>query len=72
MLKIIFLIVVVIGFIAYTGIDVGPKYDTLSDLRDQAFETVIDPLAKILLNYASKSNLNEIVDSKIENYGDIP
>ena len=71
MLKIvIFLIVIVIGYIAYTGISVDSEYDDISKVRDTVFENVIDPLAKKVLTYASESNLDEIFDSAVTNYGD--
>ncbi len=71
MLKIvIFLIVIVIGYIAYTGISVDSEYDDISKVRDTVFENVIDPLTKKVLTYASESNLDEIFDSTVTNYGD--
>jgi len=70
MFKIIFLVLLVIGFIAYTGIDVTSEYDNISKVRDQALENVFDPLAKKVLKQASESNLDEILDSTITKYGD--
>ncbi len=71
MLKlVIFLIVIVIGYIAYTGISVDSEYDDISKVRDTVFENVIDPLTKKVLTYASESNLDEIFDSTVTNYGD--
>ena len=72
MFKIVFLIViVVIGYIAYTGIDVTSEYDDISKIRNQVFENVIDPLAKKVLKHASESNLDELIDSTITKYGDV-
>ncbi len=70
MLKIIFLIVIVIGFVAYTGIDVTSEYETISKIRTQIFDNVIDPIAKKVLQQASESDLDKIVDSTITKYGD--
>lgn len=70
MLKIVFLILIVIGFVAYTGINVTSEYDTISMIRDQALGNVFDPLAKKILKQASESNLNEIIDSTFTKYGD--
>ena len=70
MLKIIFLIVVVIGFIAYTGIDVTSEYEIISKIRIQIFENIIDPLVKKALKQASEVNLELIIDSTITKYGD--
>ena len=70
MLKIIFLIVIVISFIAYTGINVTSEYDDISKVRDAVFENIIDPLVKKVLKQASESNLDLIIDSTITKYGD--
>ena len=71
MTKIIFLIaILVIGGVAYTGIDVTSEYDDISKIRNQIFENVIDPLAKKVLKYSSESNLDEIIDSTISKYGE--
>ncbi len=71
MLKIIFLIVIVIGFIAYTGIDVTSEYEIISKVRIQIFENIIDPLVKKVLMFASTSNLDETINESITKYGDI-
>jgi len=68
MFKLIFLILVVIGFIAYTGIDVTSEYDTISKVRTQVFDDIIDPLTKKVLEYASESNFDEIIDTTITKY----
>ncbi len=72
MLKIIFLIVIVIGFIAYTGIDMTSEYEIISKARIQIFENIIDPLVKKVLKQASESELNVMIDSTITKYGDNP
>ena len=69
MLKIIFLIVIVISFIAYTGINVTSEYDAISKIRNQAFENIIDPLVKIILKQVSDFNLDEIVDGQLQIIG---
>ena len=72
MFQLVFLIViVVIGYIAYTGIDVTSEYDDISKIRNQVFENVSDPLAKKVLKYSSESNLDEIIGSTISKYGDV-
>ena len=68
MLKILFFIVLVFGIIAYTGIDVSSEYDLIADGRDVILEKTLDPLAKKVLEHASNSNLDEIVESSIERY----
>ena len=70
MIKIIFLIVIVIGFVAYTGIDISEEYDSLSKVRSQIFENVIDPIMKKILVQASESDFNLIVDNTIKKYGE--
>ncbi len=70
MLKIIFLVIIVIVTIAYTGIDVTSEYDDISKVRNAVFENLIDPLTKKALTYASESNLDEIFDSAVTNYED--
>ena len=71
MLKIvIFLMVIVIGYIAYTGISVTSEYDDISKVRIQIFENIIDPLVKKVLKQASEVNLELIIDSTITKYGD--
>jgi len=48
-----FIVIVVIGYIAYTGIDVTSEYDDISKIRNQVFDNVVDPLAKKVLKHAS-------------------
>jgi len=68
MFKLIFLVLVVIGFIAYTGIDVTSEYDSISKVRTLVFDDIIDPLTKKVLKYASESNFDEIIDTTITKY----
>ncbi len=69
MLKYAILIaVVVIGYIAFTGIDVTEEYDAITEIRDIAFEHVVDPLAKDILKQTSESNLGEILENSIEEH----
>ena len=70
MIKIIFLIVIILGFIAYTGIDVSDEYGALSKTRMLIFENVIDPLVKKILAYVSESDFDLIVDDAIKKYGE--
>ena len=66
MLKLVlFLGLVFIGFVAYTGIDVTQEYQTVSEIRDDALIKVIDPLTKTVLSGAANSNLDEIVNGAI-------
>ena len=67
-MKILFFIVLVFGIIAYTGIDVSSEYDLIADGRDVILEKTLDPLAKKVLEHASNSNLDEIVESSIERH----
>lgn len=69
MAKLIFFIsILIVGVIAYAGIDVTAEYDDISEMRNQALDNVIDPMTKNILKYASESNLNEIVGSIITKY----
>ncbi len=70
MFKLVFLIVaIVIGYIAYSGIDVTEEYDSISEVRNTVLDDVFDPLAKKVLKQASESELDKIVESSIEKYG---
>ena len=70
MFKLVFLIVaVVIGYIAYSGIDVTEEYDSISEVRNTVLDDVFDPLAKKVLKQASESELDQIIESSIEKYG---
>jgi hypothetical protein len=67
MLKIaLFLGVVIIGFVAYTGIDVTKEYEAVSNIRDDAFNKVVDPLSKKILSEAANSNLDEILNKAVD------
>ena len=65
---VILIVVLVIGYIAYTGIDVTEEYDSISDIRNTVLDDVFDPLAKKVLKQVSESELNQIVESSIEKY----
>jgi len=69
--KFIFLILIVIGFVVFTGIDVTSEYEVISDARSQVLDKVIDPLTKKALKHASESNLDEIVEETFAKYGDL-
>jgi len=70
MLKYAILIaVVVIGYIAYTGVDVTEEYDSASKVRNIILDDVFDPFAKKVLKQASESELDKFVESTIEKYG---
>jgi len=60
---------VVIGYIAYAGVDVTEEYDSVSKVRNIILDDVFDPLAKKVLKQASESELDQIVESSIEKYG---
>ena len=68
LLKIVFLVIIVIGIIAYTGIDVSSEYDWISDKRDMIFENVFDPLVKKLLQHTSELHFDEIIDATLQRY----
>lgn len=71
MLKLaLFLGVVIIGFVAYTGIDVTKEYEAVSDIRNDAFNKVVDPLSKKVLNEAANSNLDKVVNDAVNNLRD--
>ena len=60
MLKYAFLIaILVIGYVAYTGIDITQEYDAMTQIRDKLLDGVVDPLTKDILKQASNSNLKE-------------
>ena len=65
---VILIVVLVIGYIAYTGINVTEEYDTISEVRNTILDDVLDPLAKKVLKQASESELNQIVESSIAKY----
>jgi len=71
MLKLaLFLSIGIIGFIAYTGIDISNEYEAISEIRNDAFNDVIDPLSKKLLTEAANSNLDKIVNDAVSNLRD--
>ena len=67
---IFFIVILIVGVVAYTGIDVTSKYDDSSKIRNQVLDDMIDPLAKKILTYASGSNLDEIIGSTITKHED--
>ena len=69
MFKYVFLIVVlVIAYIAYTGINVTEEYDSISEIRNTVLDDVFDPLAKNVLAKVSDSHLDEAITNTIEDY----
>ena len=72
MLKLVlFLGIIFIGFIAYTGIDVTKEYQAVSEIRDDALNKVVDPLTKTVLNGAANSHLDEIVNGAVNKLKDV-
>jgi len=65
----ILIAIIVIGYIAYTGVDVTEEYDSASKVRNIILDDVFDPFAKKVLKQASESELDKIVESTIEKYG---
>ena len=71
MLKLVlFLGIVFIGFVAYTGIDVTQEYQAVSEIRDDALN-IVDPLTKTVLSGAANSNLDEIVNGAVNKLKDM-
>ena len=69
MFKVVILVVVlVVGFIAYTGVDVSEEYNSVSQLRNDAYNDVVDPLAKKVLKQVSEIRLDEKIDSAFAEY----
>jgi len=69
MFKVVILVVVlVVGFIAYTGVDVSEEYSSVSQLRNDAYNDVVDPLAKKVLKQVSEVRLDEKIDSAFAEY----
>ena len=64
--SLIFFIIVIIAFVAFTGIDVSEEYEAVSEIRDRALDDVIDPIVAKILMEASESELDEAVDEYIE------
>ena len=68
MLKLaLFLSIGILGFIAYTGIDISNEYEAISEIRNDALNDVIDPLSKKILTEAANSNLDEILNKAVDN-----
>jgi len=67
MLKILLFVIGVLGFVTYTGIDVSEEYETISEIRDDALNGVVDPITKKMLNEAANSNLDQYVTEVIDN-----
>jgi len=65
---VILIVVLVIGYIAYTGIDVTEEYDSISEIRNTVLDDLFDPLAKKVLKQVSESELEQIVESSIAKY----
>jgi len=67
MLKLaIFLSIVIIGFVVYTEIDISNEYEAISEIRNDAFNEVIDPISKKVLIIAANSNLDEILNKAVD------
>ena len=58
----------VVGYIAYAGIDVSNEYDAVSKVRNVALDEVVDPVTKKVLKQVSESNLDQVVEKSIESY----
>ena len=67
---VLFLGIVFVGFVAYTGIDVTQEYQAVSEIRDNALTKVVDPLSKTVLNGAANSNLDEIINDAVNKLKD--
>jgi len=63
----LFLGVILIGFVAYTGIDISEEYGAISDIRNNALNDVIDPLSKKVLIEAANSNLDDYINNAVNN-----
>ena len=69
---VILIVVLVIGYIAYTGINVTEEYDSISEIRNTVLDDVFDPLAKNVLAKVSESNIDEAITKTIEDhYGEM-
>ena len=66
----LFLGIVFVGFVAYTGIDVTQEYQAVSEIRDNALTKVVDPLSKTVLSGAANSNLDEIINGAVNKLKD--
>jgi len=63
----LFLGITLIGFVAYTGIDITKEYDAISDIRNDALNDVIDPITKKVLKEAANSKLDEHFNNAVIN-----
>ena len=63
----LFLSIVIIGFVAYTGIDITEEYEAISDIRNNALNDVFDPLSKKVLVEAANSNLDDYINNAVNN-----
>ena len=69
MLKLVlFLGIIFIGFVAYSGIDITKEYEAVSEIRDNALTKVVDPLTKKVLKEAAESNLDEIINDAVNKF----
>jgi len=69
---VILIVVLVIGYIAYTGVDVTEEYDSISEIRNTVLDDVFDPLAKNVLAKVSESNLDEAITNTVGvHYGEM-
>ena len=69
MLKLVlFLGIIFVGFIAYTGIDITKEYEAISEIRNNALNKVVDPLSKTVLKETAESNLDEIVNDAVNKF----
>ena len=62
---IIAVVVFVLGYIAYSGIDVTSQYEKLTSIRDDAMH-LGDPLVKDGLERLGNSNFDKVVDGTIK------
>jgi len=65
MLKILLFVIGVLGFVAVTGIDISHEYETISEIRNDALNGVVDPITKKVLHEAANSHLDEYVTDAI-------
>ena len=65
---VILLVIGVIGYIAYTGVDVTEEYDSFAEIRNLALAEIFDPLAKSALEKTSESNLDQVIHDAINEY----
>ena len=71
MLKLVlFLGIVFIGFVAYTGIDISKEYEAVSHVRNDALNKVVDPISKKVLTETANSNFDEFVNNAVNKLKD--